>query len=389
MVKGFVLMENPSITAVVLAAGFSKRMGRLKPLLPLGASRTIERVLNFFQMAGVGDILVVTGHRSADVRQAVEHVNVRCVENPDYHQGMFASVLAGIRALPEQCRAFFIHPTDIPLVRPQTVRRLMAAFNDASAKILYPTFSGRRGHPTLIRTCLVPSIRQWSGSGGLKACLQRHEADSLELPVVDEAILLDLDTPGDYDRMQTRLIAEGLPSGEECRVLIEQMQILPSPIADHCRAVSWVAMQLAQALEVAGASIDIELVRTAALLHDIARTRKNHAEAGARLLAGHGFARLAPIVSAHMDLDVIRDRPVDEAQVVYLADKLVDGDRCVDMEPRFSRQMETYSGNRSALDAIARRWENARQIRTKVERVTGQPIEAIVANTNASLGGEM
>jgi pyridoxal biosynthesis lyase PdxS len=90
-----------------------------------------------------------------------------------------------------------------------------------------------------------------------------------------------------------------------------------------------------------------------------------------------------------MDLDVIRDRPVDEAQVVYLADKLVDGDRCVDMEPRFSRQMETYSGNRSALDAIARRWENARQIRTKVERVTGQPIEAIVANTNASLGGEM
>jgi putative nucleotidyltransferase with HDIG domain len=382
-------MENSSISAVVLAAGFSKRMGRLKPLLPLGASRTIERVLNFFQVAGVGDILVVTGHRAAEVRRAVEHHNVRFVENPDYHQGMFASVLCGIRALPEQCRAFFIHPTDIPLVRPRTARRLMATLGGASAKIFYPTFSGRRGHPTLIRTCLVPSIRQWSGTGGLKACLQRHDADSLELPVVDEAVLLDLDTPGDYDRMQARLIAEGLPSGEECRVLMEQMQILPSPIADHCRAVSRVALQLAQALEAAGASIDIELVRTAALLHDIARTRKNHAEAGAHLLASHGFARLAPIVSAHMDLDVNRDRPVDEIQVVYLADKLVDGDRCVEMGPRFRRRMETYGGNRGAVEAIARRWKNARYIRTKVERMTGQSVEAIIANNSTSLGGEI
>jgi putative nucleotidyltransferase with HDIG domain len=278
---------------------------------------------------------------------------------------------------------------DIPLVRPQTVRQLMAAFSDAAAKIFYPTFSGRRGHPTLIRTCLVPSIRQWSGTGGLQACLRRHEADSHELAVVDEAILLDLDTPEDYDQMQTRLITEGLPSGKECRVLMEQMQILPPTIADHCRAVSKVALQLAQTIEAAGASIDIELVRTAALLHDIARSRKNHAQAGAHLLASHGFGRLAPIVSAHMDLDVNQNWPVDEAQVVYLADKLVDGDRCVDMEPRFSRQLERYSGNRSALDAIARRWENARHIRTKVEKMTGRSIEAIIANQNISSGGEM
>lgn len=207
-------MKNSAITAVVLAAGFSERMGRFKPLLPLGESRIIERVVSFFQAAGVGDILVVTGHRATDVRQALEHSNVRCVENPDYRQGMFTSVLAGIRALPEQCRAFFIHPADIPLVRPQTVRRLMAMFSDASAKIFYPTFSGQRGHPTLIQTCLVPSIRQWFGTGGLKACMQRYEVDSLEIPVADEAILLDLDTPEDYDRMQVRLIAEGLPSGE-------------------------------------------------------------------------------------------------------------------------------------------------------------------------------
>jgi putative nucleotidyltransferase with HDIG domain len=382
-------VENSSITAIVLAAGLSERMGCFKPLLPLGTKRTIERVVHLFQDGGINDILVVAGHRAADVCQAIEPLNIRSVINSEYQKGMFTSVLAGLRALPDRCRAFFIHPVDIPLVRPQTIQRLTRAIKDSPAVVVYPTFSSRRGHPTLIRTCLVSSIMQWSGAGGLKACLQRNEADSLELPVVDEAILLDLDTPGDYDRMQTRLMTEGLPSGEECRVLMAQMQILPSPIADHCRAVSKVALQLAQTIEAAGASIDIELVRTAALLHDIARSRKNHAQAGAHLLASHGFGRLAPIVSAHMDLDVNQNWPVDEAQVVYLADKLVDGDRCVDLDPRFSRQMETYSGDLSAVDAIARRWENARHIRAKVERMTGRSIEAIVANTNASTGGEL
>jgi putative nucleotidyltransferase with HDIG domain len=387
MVRG--LVENSSITAIVLAAGLSERMGCFKPLLPLGTKRTIERVVDLFKAGGINDILVVAGHRASDLCRAIEPLNIRRVINSEYQKGMFTSVLVGLRALPDQCRAFFIHPVDIPLVRPQTVQRLTRAIKDSPAVVVYPTFSRRRGHPTLIRTCLVPSIIQWSGDGGLEACLQHYKADSLELPVVDEAVLFDLDTPGDYDRMQTRLIAEGLPSGEECRVLMAQVQILPSSIADHCRVVSKVAVQLAQAIAAAGASIDIELVRTSALLHDIARTRKNHAQAGAHLLASHGFGRLAPIVGAHMDLDVNRNRPVDEAQLVYLADKLVDGDRCVDLEPRFSRQMETYSGDCGVVDAIARRWENARHIRTKVERMTGRPIEAIIANLNDSFGGEL
>jgi putative nucleotidyltransferase with HDIG domain len=260
----------------------------------------------------------------------------------------------------------------------------MTAFKDNPAKVLYPTFAGRRGHPTLIRTCLIPSIMQWSGVGGLKACLQHYATDSLEIPVVDEAILMDLDIPEDYDRMQARLNTEGLPSAEESRELMAQMQILPSSIADHCRVVSKVAHHLAHALSAADAAIDNELVRTVALLHDIARTRKNHAEAGAHILTELGFDRLAPIVGTHMDLDVRQGQPLDEAQVVFLADKLVDGTRCVDMEQRFDRQMEKYSGDRSAMGVISRRYDTARYIRAKVERITGRPVEEIIANQNAS-----
>lgn len=199
------LMNNFAITAIVLAAGFSQRMGRFKPLLSLGGGRTIERGINLFHTAGVEDILVVTGHCATDIQQALRQMPARCVKNQDYRRGMFSSVLAGIRALPSQCGAFFIHPADIPLVRTQTVRRLMAVGEFSPASILYPTFDGQRGHPTLIQRRLGAHILRWRGDGGLRALLAQYETESLELPVEDEAVLWDLDTPRDYSRMLARL----------------------------------------------------------------------------------------------------------------------------------------------------------------------------------------
>jgi molybdenum cofactor cytidylyltransferase len=373
------MVEFSDIAAIVLAGGFSRRMGRFKPLLPLGDRRTIERVVDLFREAGILKIIVVVGHRGADIRRAVASPNVVWVENPDYAEGMFTSVLAGVRALPEDCRAFFIHPADIPLVRWQTAKRLSAALEEPSASVIYPTFNGRRGHPTLIRACLAPQILEWPGTGGLRSLLQRYEAQSLELPVADEAVLLDLDTAEDYSRMLARLVHEGLPTDIECRVLIHEMQKLPEPVVAHCRVVAEVARCLAQALCAAGLGIDVELVRTAGLLHDIARTGRDHARTGARLLEVLGFTRLAPIVGAHMDLEVDRGCPLDESQVVYLADKLVAGDRVVDLEQRFARKMEKYGQDPAAAAAIESRRDMARRIRDKVEEMTGSAVDTILA----------
>ncbi|MEJ2661528.1 MAG: NTP transferase domain-containing protein [Desulfobacteraceae bacterium] len=377
------MMEFSDLAAIILAGGFSQRMGRFKPLLPLGDHRTIERVVRMFQDAGIDEILVVVGHRGDDIRRVVDPLNVVCVENPDYAEGMFTSVLAGVRALPEQCRAFFMHPVDIPMVRWQTVRRLAETGKNSSAVVLYPTFDGRRGHPTLIRSCLGPQILQWSGMGGLRSFLQGHETDSLELPVADEAVLMDLDTPGDYRRMMDRLSGEGLPTEAECRKLMEG---LPAAVAAHCRAVAAVARCLAASVRAAGLDIDVELVRTAALLHDIARTGKDHARVGACLLETHGFTRLAPIVAAHMDLEADRGRSLDEIQIVHLADKLVIGDQLADLEQRFARKMEKYGQDPAAAAAIARRRDTARDISAKVARIVGMDVEAIVKTVKTDLG---
>jgi molybdenum cofactor cytidylyltransferase len=378
------MRQFSDIAAIVLAGGFSRRMGRFKPLLPLGERRTIERVVGLFQDAGIDNIQVVVGHRGDEIRRAVDSRGVVCVENPDYAEGMFTSVLAGVRSLPKQCRAFFIHPADIPLVRCQTVVRLMEACEDSSALVIFPTFDGRRGHPTLIRACLGPEILEWPGWGGLRALLQRHEDQSLELDVADEAVLLDVDTPEDYSQLLRRLTHEGLPSETECRVLMEKVQALPDPIAAHCRVVAEVARRLADAVNIAGLGIDAELVYRAALLHDIDRTGRDHARSGASLLKNHGFDRLAPLVATHMDLEVDGQSPLDESQLVYFADKLVAGDRIVDLEHRFARKLEKYGQDPAAAAAIARRRNVARRIRDKVAGITGLSIDAILMNVNST-----
>jgi len=380
------LKSGVAIAAVILSAGQSVRMGGFKPLLPLGGAPVIEQVAKLFLGAGIGHVVVVTGHRASEIHEVVAPLKIKCVKNPDYRQGMFTSVQTGLRNLPHGCAAFFIHPVDIPLVRRHTVKRITTAFLATSPAILYPTFDERRGHPTLIRADLVPGILAWHGRGGLRTFLQGHDDESLELPVVDEAILLDMDTPEAYRRMAARMDREQIPSSEECRVLMDRVASLPAPIAAHCLAVSRVARRLAQALKAAGVRVDTEKIAAAALLHDIARTRRNHARAGAQLLETHGFASLAPLVAGHMDLEVNADHPIDEAQIVFLADKLVAGDRLVDLATRFDAKLAQYGANPAAAARIARRRENALCVKAKVERLTGLPVHAIVAGLTE--GGE-
>ncbi|MBT8341420.1 MAG: nucleotidyltransferase family protein, partial [Desulfatitalea sp.] len=187
-----------SITTIILAAGRSSRMGRFKPLLPFGDAPVVERVVHLHRAVGVGDVCVVTGHRSEELSAALTPYRVRCVFNPDYHADMYASLLAGIRSLPGDCRGFFVHLVDIPLVRPATLRALLAQFSRHPDRIQHPTFADQTGHPPLIPASLAPALLDWTGDGGLKAFWSILPDAISEVPVVAEGILLDIDTQDDY-----------------------------------------------------------------------------------------------------------------------------------------------------------------------------------------------
>lgn len=368
----------PFPSAIILAAGYSSRMGEFKPLLELSGLAAIDRVIRLYQTVGVTDIHVVTGFRSTTIEAAVQRRAVHLVHNPDHDTGMFSSVLAGVSALPAAAPAFFVHPVDIPLVRSHTLRVLLETGRTHFPAIAYPTFDDHRGHPPLIRGDLRQIVLSHDGEGGLRALLERFNDQAVDIPVADNGVLLDMDTPDDYARLSGRSEASAILNDEECRMLMEKVFRLPAAIIDHCRQVACVAAGLAQAVNAAGASLDIPLIRSAALVHDVARLEKNHAAAGARLLEQMGFAGLAEIVAVHMQIHVDENSAVDENQVVHLADKLVSGSDLVSVAKRFGAKLKKYGHDPIVADKIEQRRRTALTIQTKIERIAAATIDEIL-----------
>jgi len=212
------------VSAILLAAGFSRRMGKFKPLMRLGAQTLIARMVSTYRKAGLTDIRVVTGHRADAVASALAFLPATAVYNPAYDAGMFSSIRAGIASLPSTTRAYFIHPVDIPLVRPDTLSRLMDALDDESRAAVYPLFEDERGHPPLIHSALAPEIVACNGRGGLRELLRRLESRAKNVPVADEGVLLDLDAPDGYQRLAVRAATGAhVLTAMEGRMLMEKI----------------------------------------------------------------------------------------------------------------------------------------------------------------------
>ena len=381
-------MTETAPAALVLAAGKSTRMGSDKALLPLGGAPVLQRAVSLFHKAGVTDVRVVVGHHAERISQAAIQAGAQPVYNPDFEEGMFMSVAAGLSSFGPGCPAVFILPVDLPLVRVHTILRLLEAWRglgaegEAGRMILYPTYRGLRGHPPLIGGGHIPEIPGWRGGGGLRACLAQHPKAAREVSVADRFILSDMDTPEDYDRMARDCLGEDIPSPQECRVLMEEVVAVPRQVFDHCRAVADTAATLARALNRAEGSespLSLPLIRAAALVHDLARNRPNHAHAGAECLRALGFPALAEIVAVHMELPPDREGRLEAAEVVFLADKLTAGDVRVTLEERFRRQAARFGGDPEAAAGIALRLARARKVRDTLEARLGRSIAGLLA----------
>jgi CTP:molybdopterin cytidylyltransferase MocA len=151
-------MNALPIAAVILAAGRSSRLGQFKPLLSVGGQTLIQRAISLFRQNRIEDIIVVTGHRAAELEAALAQETVRIARNDAYARGMFSSVVTGLRQLPAQCVAFFVLPVDLAFVQAATIGRLIKAFQEQPGRICHPCAGNRRGHPPLIPARLAKAI---------------------------------------------------------------------------------------------------------------------------------------------------------------------------------------------------------------------------------------
>jgi molybdenum cofactor cytidylyltransferase len=365
---------NALYAAVVLAGGLSSRMKQFKPLLPLGEGTVADRVITTFLSAGV-DVFLVAGYRHDDIAAGIKKRDITIVYNPDYEKGMFSSIQAGVRRLQPAHKAFFMLPVDIPLVRPATIRQLTAAAAQNPERIIYPTFAGKRGHPPLIPSRLIPDILGWQMNGGLKAVLEGQEKLAREVPVADSNILFDIDTPEDYRSLLERFKRYEVPTDEECDVILKDIcKVAPDRIR-HSFKVAEVAVAVGKAMITAGHEVDIDLVRTAAILHDIAKGQKKHDIAGGKILRGLGFNTVGNIVAVHSTLADGDLTLSAEIKIVFLADKLVGGEKPVSIEERYYHPDWPPEIQKFVLE----RRSVAFQVKKELENLLGYPLEKIIS----------
>ncbi len=171
---------------------------------------------------------------------------------------------------------------------------------------------------------------------------------------------------GDFHLINENFLPEVQLNDSICKKLLLAAE-LPENVIKHCEAVAEQAALIAKGLNSKGFNLNLELITNAALLHDIARLSPNHPAAGAALINELGFNKVADIIRQHHDLESCE---LNEAAVVYTADKLIAGDEKISIADRFSGSLKKCQSP-EAVEAHNRRQAQAEETAGKIENIFG------------------
>ena len=187
-----------NISAILLGAGESKRMGKEKLSLPWGKKTIFEHCLRTLLRSRAGEVVVVLKGPMEEMTLRMRKKKVKVVFNRDYKKGMSASIRRGIRALDSKSNGILIGLGDQPFVKTQTINALIGAFKKGKGGIIVPSFKGRRGHPVIFHRRYEKELLRLRGDTGARRIMDRYPHDVWEGPVKSEGVIKDIDTWEDY-----------------------------------------------------------------------------------------------------------------------------------------------------------------------------------------------
>ena len=191
------------ISAIILAAGKSQRMGQPKMVLPWEETTVLGQVIKVFSEAGIRNLFIVTGGDREKVEHEISRLNnnfpIKPVYNADHEKsGMLSSILAGLNAIPKDVEAVLIGLGDQPQVEIATVDKILGFFYQKRRGIIIPSYNHRRGHPILLDSAMVQELKTFNPEYTLRDFLDSHQGEISYIPA-SISVLHDLDTPQDYE----------------------------------------------------------------------------------------------------------------------------------------------------------------------------------------------
>lgn len=189
------------LAGIILAAGRSSRMGRDKALLPYRGSTFLEDLAHTF-LTRLDSLVVVLGHNAETIRASLpHHPRLSAVLNQDCERGMLSSLQVGLAALPPEAAGAVFTLVDCPGVREATLEAIVEAFAQSSGPVVIPRYRGARGHPIAVSADVIGELLALPPTGSPKQTIRRHRAETVFLDLDDPAVVGDIDTPADYERL--------------------------------------------------------------------------------------------------------------------------------------------------------------------------------------------
>lgn len=207
IVLGAMKAENPvrevwgRLTAVVLAAGESKRMGQTKQLLPWGNTTVLGQVLQNLNASTIHDTLVISGHDAEAIEAIARAEATNAIRNTQYASGeMISSLQTAVSQLPANTEAILVMLADQPLVTPAIIDHILTAYRQGQGDIIAPVYDGQRGNPVLISRRFFAELLELPDGSAPRDLLKQHPEAIHLIEAGDNSVLIDLDNEDTYTR---------------------------------------------------------------------------------------------------------------------------------------------------------------------------------------------
>lgn len=189
--------EKPIIAIILLAAGQSRRMGPQNKLTAqLDGKPMVAHAVSAACASKADETLVVTGHDSQELREALGAFPVRFVDCPDAAGGLSHTLRAGLAALGPEISAALICLGDMPYVSAEGINALIDAYDPANGhSIIVTTYEGKRGNPVLWDRRYFTEMAAVSGDVGARHLIGAYDEAVRDVPTDSPRRLVDIDTP--------------------------------------------------------------------------------------------------------------------------------------------------------------------------------------------------
>lgn len=189
------------ISAIILAAGKSLRMGFPKLLLPIEGKSLLQHVIDSALKSKVDDVVVVLGAEAAKLKREIKPGKARIIVNTSYEEGQSTSLRAGLQSINPKSRAVIILLGDQPFINSATINALVDKYQESGSPVVAPVYNGKRGNPVLFDRSLIPELLSASGDQGGRKIVEKY-IDRIATIEIDSAIVgIDIDTWDDYQKM--------------------------------------------------------------------------------------------------------------------------------------------------------------------------------------------